>query len=246
MNELMKTLNELIEAHFNEYVEVETYENGDHEAWATIFYFDGGEGESAEITLRKNEYGVITYEYDGTWFDSMNEIVTCESCHDCWSDCPFNDKTEEERNEIVKKDIKEWKSKPKIEFELLRTKITIHPEVIEVTCHVGMSHKHLYRGYTVKFETNNRKTFESLMNIRDILANPSIFFLNKNHDEPKTKDKKKPSTISLVLAYILAIVGLSAVIVFTTIFAGLLMFAVAKTILQAITWIKDHVFFFIS
>jgi len=58
-------------------------------------YRDGTDGEEVWVDVEINRWGVIKYNCTIVEWFNQNEIVTPESCHDCYEDCHFYRKSGE-------------------------------------------------------------------------------------------------------------------------------------------------------
>jgi len=121
--------------------------------------------EQVEVTIKKkvNQYGVSEYKANAMLLDFTETIINCYNCEECiGEECFLYNKTEEELNEYIEKEIREY-TKPKIHIRFMTTNIYIEPIVIE-------KYDTLVKGVEVFIKTTN---FSDLIHVLGLLH---IFF----------------------------------------------------------------------
>jgi len=89
--------------------------------------------EQVEVTIKKkvNQYGISEFKAKAIYLDFGDTIVNCYSCDDCaGEECFLYNKTEEELNEYIEKEIEEH-TKTKIKIKFMGTEIYVEPIVLE-------------------------------------------------------------------------------------------------------------------
>jgi hypothetical protein len=97
-----------------------------------------------EIFIDLNEYNVPV-KATITRASLDEEIVTPESCHECFEECPYYSEDEcKITDENIDKEIEEWE---KVLVE--KGKLVVKRVIVELECFLDVRHYHLLKGYEV-------------------------------------------------------------------------------------------------
>jgi hypothetical protein len=166
---------ERLERWFKEYLndlwDIETTENG-----ISATFNDGQEIEMISVDVFVNEYGFVTYNVTMEYAKRDNEIIVCDSCHECDGDyCPIFEKCRDENgmeidlkklDEYFQNEVEKHENKPKFELRDLSEEIIVKPTIITEECHVDVTHYHYYRGVSISAEIRSFERLKALMEMR--------------------------------------------------------------------------------
>jgi len=142
-------------------------------------YSDSYEMETIRIYVEVNDYGVPRYRVETEYAHRDNEIITCDSCHEpnC-KECDLFDEIKDDSGECVdlrkhdryvSEEIRKHESKGRVVMSDLDDNIIVYPTVVEVECHVNVSHLHLYRGVGINAELFSFERVKALLEMRNFL-----------------------------------------------------------------------------
>jgi len=131
--------------------------------------FIAGEYETIKVSRSFNQYGVAEYTIWIEQADEDNEIITPQSCHDCFKDCVFYKERACSRTEKeIEDEIAQWQNKIKMKGRYLTSEITIENIIFERNCYLDIPHSHLLKGKQMTLKTTDHTIIKPFLKIRDL------------------------------------------------------------------------------